>query len=86
MSDVTDQYLLRSRLKTENQYESLSVLRNVIHRQGWKVEEISSITGKRSVNEQDLRKKLKFFQVPEDRIESIHSKLVMIIFDEYCTR
>ena len=41
MSDVMDQYLLRTRLKTENQYESLRhVLSDTIHRQGWKVEPI----------------------------------------------
>ena len=46
MSDVTDQYLLWDRLKTEDQYTSLrSVLSDVIRRQGWKVEEISFVTG-----------------------------------------
>jgi hypothetical protein len=47
------------------------------------VEQISFITGSRSLNEQDLRKNLKFFQVPEVSIEVIGSKLVMRIFDEY---
>ena len=41
------------------------------------------MTGSRSLNEQDLRKNLKFFQVPEASIESIGSKLGMRIFDEY---
>ena len=45
MSDVTSQYLLRSPLKTENQYVSLpSVLRDTIHRQGSMVEQINFIT------------------------------------------
>jgi len=82
MSDVTDQYLLRARLKAENQYASLrSALSDTIHRQGWKVEQISFITGARSVNEQDLRKNLKIFKVPEASIKSINSKLTMRIFD-----
>jgi hypothetical protein len=33
--------------------------------QGWKFEEIIFIVGSRSLNEQDLRKNLKFFRVPE---------------------
>ena len=53
-----------------------------IQNQGWKVEQISFIAGSRSLNEQDLRKNLKFFQVPEAIIESIGSKLAMEIFDE----
>ena len=59
MSDVTDQYLLWVRLKTEEQYVSLrSTLNEAIRHQGCKVEQISFITGSRSVNEQDLRKNL----------------------------
>ena len=50
---------------------------------GWQVEQISFIAGSRSLNEQDLRKNLKNFQVPEASIESIGSKLAMRIFDEY---
>jgi hypothetical protein len=73
MSDLTDQYLLRSRLKTEDLFVSLrSALIDTIHDQGWKVEQISFITGACSVNKQDLRENLKFFRVPEDRIESIY--------------
>ena len=34
-------------------------------------------------NEQDLRKKLKIFQVPETSIEAIGAKLATKIFDEY---
>ena len=51
-------------------------------RQGWMVEQFNFITGVRSRNEQDLRKNLKLFQVPEASIESIRSKLDMRIFDE----
>ena len=47
------------------------------------MEQISFIAGSRSLNEEDLRKNLKFFQVPEASIEVIGSKLVMKIFDEY---
>jgi hypothetical protein len=51
--------LVRIRLRKENQYEShRSALRNTTHRQGWKVEQISFITGSHSVNEEDLRKNL----------------------------
>ena len=35
------------------------------------------------ITEHDLRKNLKFFQVPETTIESIGLKLTMRIFDEY---
>ena len=85
MSDCTDQYLTRDKTKTNNQYESLlRALRDTLQYQGgWQVEQISFIAGSRSLNEQDLRKNLKFFQVPEASIESIGSKLAMRIFDEY---
>ena len=84
MSDVADQCLLRARFRAENQYESLRrALGIVLQREGWKVEQISFIAGAHSLNEQDLRKDLKLFQVPEASIESIGSKLAMRIFDEY---
>ena len=84
MSDITDQYLIRARSRAENQYASLRrALGETIQRQGWRVEQISFITGSRSLNEDDLRKKLKFFQVPEASIEVIGSKLALRIFDEY---
>jgi hypothetical protein len=35
------------------------------------------------VNEQDLRKNLKYFKVPETSIESIYSKLTLRVFDVY---
>ncbi len=86
MSDVTDQYLLRTRLTVENQYASLrSAFSDTIGGQGWKVEQISFVTGSLCVNEQDLRKNLTefFFRVPEASIESIYSKLTMRVFDVY---
>ena len=55
----------------------------VIQCQGWKVEQISFITGTRSVDKQDLSKNLKFFRVPEDSINSIYSKLTTRVFDVY---
>ena len=59
MSDVTDQYLLRARSRVENQYESLRrALGVTLQRQGWQVEQIIFIAGDRSLNEQDLRKKV----------------------------
>ena len=54
-----------------------------IHHQGWKVEQIGFIVGSWSLNEQDLRRNLKFFRVPEGNIEVIGSKLATKIFDEY---
>ncbi len=67
-----------------NQYASLrSAISTVIHRQGWKVEQIIVITGARSVDKQDLSKNLKFFRVPEASINSIYSKLTMRVFDVY---
>ncbi len=50
MSDVCDQYITRTKHTVETQYESiLSDISTVIQLQGWKVEEISFITGARSV-------------------------------------
>ncbi len=84
MSDVCDRYLIRVRSTVVNQYESLrSAISTVIHRQGWKVEQISFITGTRSVDKEDLTKNLKFFRVPEGSINSIYSKLTMRVFDVY---
>jgi hypothetical protein len=84
MSDVCERYLIRAKSTAENQYASLrSAISTVIHRQGWKVEQISFITGARSVDKQDFSKNLKFFRVPEASISSIHSKLAMRAFDVY---
>ncbi len=83
-SDVCDQYLTRSKHTVEDQYVSLhSVISVVIHREGWRVDQISFITGTRSVNKQDLIKNLKFFNVPEVSIQSIYSKLALRVFDVY---
>ena len=51
--------------------------------QGWKVEQVSFITGARSFNEKELKKNLTFFEVPPASIEPIRAKLAMKIFDEY---
>jgi hypothetical protein len=84
MSDVCYRYLIRAKSTVENQYASLrSVISTVIHRQDWKVEQISFITGARSVDKQDLIKNLKFFRGPEASINSIYSKLTMRTFDVY---
>ena len=60
-----------------------SVISRVIQREGWRVEQISFITGACSVNKQDLSKNLKFSNVPEASIQSIYSKLAMRLFDVY---
>jgi len=66
MSDVCDRFFIRAKSTAENQYASLrSVISTVIQRQSWKIEQISFITGARSVDKQDLSKNLKFFRVPE---------------------
>ncbi len=84
MSDVCNQYLIRSKSTVENQYASLrSAISTVIQRQDWRVEQVSVITGTRSVDKQDLSENLKFFRVPEDSINSIYSKLAMRVFDVY---
>ena len=76
MSDVTDQYLLRARLRAVNQYESLrKALSNTIQRQGRMVEQVSFIAGARSLDEEDLRQNSTFFQVPEAIIEPIRYPL-----------
>ncbi len=84
MSDVCDRYLIRVRSTSVNQYTSLRIaISSVIQCQDWKVEQISFITGTRSVFKQDLNKRscfLKFFRVPEAGINSIYSKLMMRSF------
>jgi hypothetical protein len=44
-------------------------------------EQVSFITGARSVDKQDLSKNLKFFRVTAASINSIYSKLAMKVFD-----
>ena len=77
MSDVTSHYIVRAKHVAEAQYASLrSALAITMHRHGWKVEQVSFITGARSLNEEEL-------EVPPVSIEPIHAKLAMKIFDEY---
>jgi hypothetical protein len=84
MSDCCEHYLVRAKKTAENQYASLrSAISTVIQRQGWKVDQVSFITGARSVDKQDFRNNLKFFGVPEASISSIYSKLAMRTFDVY---
>jgi len=84
MSDVCDRYLTRAKVTAEDQYASLrSAICAVIQRQGWRVVQISFVTGARSVNKQDLSQNLKFFKVPEASIQSVYSKLTMRVFDVY---
>ncbi len=68
----------------ENQYASLcSAISTVIQWQGWKVDQVSFITGARSIDKQDFRHNMKFFGVPEASISSLYSKLAMRTFDVY---
>jgi hypothetical protein len=84
MSDVTSHYIVRAKRVAEAQYSSLrSALTITIQRQGWKVEQVSFIAGARSLNEEELKKNLTYFEVPPVSIEPIHTKLVMKIFDDY---
>jgi hypothetical protein len=84
MSDVCNRYLISAKSTAENQYASLrGAISTVIHHQVWKVEQISFITGARSMDKQELSKNLKFFRVPEASINSIYSKLAMRAFDVY---
>jgi hypothetical protein len=84
MSDCCEHYLARAKTTADNQYASLcSAIGTVIQRQGWKVGQVSFITGARSVDKQDFRKNLKNFGVPEASISSIYSKLAMRTFDVY---
>jgi hypothetical protein len=84
MSDCCEHYLVRAKQTADNQYASLRrAIGTVIQRQGWKVDQVSFITGARSVDKQDFRKNLKFFGVPEASISSIYSKLAMRTFDVY---
>ena len=84
MSDVCDQYVVRAKHEVEDQYTSLrSALSRTIQREGWKVEQVSFITGARSVNKKDFSKNMKFFNVPEASIQSVCSKLTMRVFDVY---
>ena len=54
-----------------------------MQRQGWRVEQVSVVTGVWSLNEEELKKNLAYFKVPSTSVETIHAKLAMKIFDEY---
>jgi hypothetical protein len=61
MSDCCEHYLIRAKKTTENQYASLcSAINTAVQRQGWKVDQVSFITGARSVDKQDFRNNLSF--------------------------
>ncbi len=84
ISDCCEHYLVRAKNTAENQYASLrSAIGTVIQRQGWKVDQVSFITGARSVDKRDFINNMKFFGVPEASISSIYSKLAMKTFDVY---
>ncbi len=56
MSDVTRHYIVRAKRVAEAQYASLrSTLVMTMQRQGWKVEQVSFISGARSLNEEELK-------------------------------
>jgi hypothetical protein len=84
ISDVTSHYIVRTKHVAESQYASLrSALVITMERQGWKVEQVNFIAGARSLNEEELKKNLTYFEVPSASVEPIHVKLDMKIFDEY---
>ncbi len=84
MSDVTRKYIVGTKLVAEVQYASLrSALTMTMQRQGWKVDQVSFIVGARSLNEEEFKKNLTFFEVPPTSIETIRAKLDLKIFDEY---
>jgi hypothetical protein len=59
MSDVTDQYIVRTRQAAEDQHtSSRAPLSNTLQHQTWMVEQASIRAGALSLNEQDLRKNL----------------------------
>ncbi len=84
MSDVTNQYIVRAKRVAEAQYASLrSALVTTMQRQGWRVEQVSFISGVRSLNEEELKKNLAYFKGPSTSVEPIRTKLAMNVFDEY---
>ncbi len=84
MSCVTDQCVKRARNVPEAQYVSIkSVLQQTLGLQGWTVSQKSFISGATSLNERDLHDNLVYFKVPQVCIDSIRSKLVFKIFEEY---
>ena len=78
MSDVTNQYIIRTKRVAEEQYTSLrSVLTITIQRQGWKVEQVNFILGARSLNEEELKKNLACFKVPPTSVVTGLNKNLM---------
>ena len=86
MSDVTSHYKVRTKRVGESQYVSLrSALSITMQRQGWKVEQVSFISGT-VVQRGGAQDKLNLFRgSPRNpvSIEPILVKLAMKIFDEY---
>ena len=69
MSDVTSHYIVRAKREAEARYSSLrSALALTMQSQRWKVEQVSCIAGARSLNEEELKKILTFFEVPSASI------------------
>ena len=84
MSDVTDQYIVRVRQVAEEKYVSLrTALSETLHLHGWGVKQVGFIAAARLLKEEDLRKNLQIFKVPQAGINLILSKLVMEIYNEY---
>ncbi len=83
MSDCCEHYLVRAKNTSENHASLRSAISTVIQRQSWRVDQVSFITGARSVDKQDFSNNMKFFGVPTASINSIYSKLVMRTFDVY---
>jgi hypothetical protein len=84
MSDVTSHYIVRSKSVALTQYESLrSTLDKVMQHSGWVVHQSRFVEGARSLNEVEFKENLEYFMVPSASIDSIWTKLVMTIFDEY---
>ncbi len=72
------------RIAAEDQYASFrTALSKTLQHQTWEVDQVSFITVARSLNEEDLRKNLQVFEVPQAGIETIRSKLVMTLYNEY---
>ena len=69
MSDVTNQYIVRAKRVAETPYTSLrSALVITMQRQGWRVEQVSFVTGTQSLNEEELKKNLAYFKVPSTNV------------------
>ena len=78
MSHVTDQYLESVRHVTEEQYACLTEIgpgKTLQLQVG--VQQVSFIEGARSLNEEDLRKNLPVFNVPQTDIDEIRLKVAM---------